>query len=80
MRSFHPATIKTTVRPGSRQPGLDLVLSFISLPAPATMEADAVPRSKLELIPGGRLWPSDKSITEYYRNLNAHKDYNPWFK
>ena len=37
-------------------------------------------RSKLELIPGGGFWPSDKIITEYYRYFNAHKDYNPWFK
>ena len=37
-------------------------------------------RSKLELIPGGGFQPSDKSITEYFRYLNAHKDYNPWFK
>ena len=37
-------------------------------------------RSKLELIPGGGLWPRDESITENYRHLNAHKDYNQWFK
>ena len=28
----------------------------------------------------GRFWPSDKSITKYCRYLNAHKNYNPWFK
>ena len=37
-------------------------------------------KSTLELISGGGFRPSDKSITEYYRYLNAHKDYNPWFK
>ena len=34
-------------------------------------------RSKLELIPGCGFRPSDKSIKEYYRYLNAHKDQNP---
>ena len=37
-------------------------------------------RSKLELIQGGGFPPSDESIIEYYRYLNAHKDYNPWLK
>ena len=36
--------------------------------------------SKMELIPGGGFRPSDESTTEYYRYLNAHKDYNPWLK
>ena len=35
--------------------------------------------SKLEWIPGGGFGPIDKSITEYYRYLNTHKYYNPWF-
>ena len=58
----------------------------MSLKAKATATATNLPPanslsiSKLELIPGGGLQPSDISITEYYRYLNAHKDYNPWFK
>ena len=54
---------------------------FIGL---STKNVDAtivfVHSSNLELIPGGGFQPSDGSITEYYRYLNAHKDYNPWFK
>ena len=36
--------------------------------------------SKLELVLGGVFQPSNGSIREYYKYLNAHKNYNTWFK